>query len=127
LLQSEKSFVNVEECVDLFGFVCANSVVFAYFLDVYEARTDAILVIFHGTKTFAAFGITYAVIPWNATAGYTVPFVTLAAVLLFAHLLILGLYFTGARVRAWSVGDLWKRGQHITVMLSELAVWRVEP
>jgi hypothetical protein len=104
LLQFEKSFDNAEECVDLFGFVCANSVAFAYFLDVYKARTDAILVIFHGTKNFTAFGITYTVIPWNATAGYTAPFVVLAAVLLFAHILILGLYPTGARVRAWSAG-----------------------
>jgi hypothetical protein len=86
----------------LFGFVCANSIIYAYFLDVYEARTDAVLVIFNGTKNFAAFGITYAVIPWNLTAGYTIPFVVMAAILVFAHLLIVVLYFKGASIRAWS-------------------------
>jgi uncharacterized membrane protein YjgN (DUF898 family) len=88
--------------LDLFGFVCANSIIYAYFLDVYEARTDAVLVIFNGTKNFAAFGITYAVIPWNLTAGYTIPFVVMAAILVFAHLLIVVLYFKGASIRAWS-------------------------
>ncbi|MCJ1301128.1 hypothetical protein MMC08_003927 [Hypocenomyce scalaris] len=87
---------------NLFGFVCANGVVYAYFLDVYEARTDAVLVIFNSTKNIAAFCITYAVIPWNASAGYTVPFVVMAAILLFAHLLMLGLYFFGGKLRIWS-------------------------
>lgn len=87
---------------DLFGFVCANSVIFAYFLDVYEARTDAVLVIFNSTKNLAAFGITYAVIPWNTAAGYTIPFVVMAAILLLAHLLMVALYFTGSPLRSWS-------------------------
>ena len=88
--------------IDLFGFVCANSIIYAYFLDIYEARTDAVLVILNGTKNIAAFGITYAVIPWNLTAGYTVPFVVMAAILVFAHLLIVVLFFKGTSIRAWS-------------------------
>lgn len=88
--------------VDLFGFVTANGIVFAYLLDVYEARTDAVLVVFNGTKNLAAFCITYAIIPWNAEAGYTVPFVVMAVVVLVAHLLMLCVYVFGASMRTWS-------------------------
>ena len=87
---------------DKFGFVCANSIVYAYFLDVYEARADAVLVIFNSTKNLAAFAITYAVIPWNISAGYTTPFVVLAVILLFAHLLMVASYFNGGSIRPWS-------------------------
>jgi hypothetical protein len=76
--------------------------VYAYFLDIYEARTDAVLVIFNGTKNFAAFGITYGVIRWNSSAGYKIPFLVMAAILLVAHLTMLTLYFTGAELRRWS-------------------------
>ena len=89
-------------CADLFSFVGGLSVLYAYFLDVYEARTDAVLVIFNGVKNFAGFGITYAVFPWTAASGFTIPFVVLAMIVLVAHLLILALVFVGPRVRKWT-------------------------
>ena len=75
---------------------------YAYLLDVYEARTDAVLVMFHGVKNFAGFGITYAVFPWTAASGFTIPFVVLAMILLAGHIPMAVLYFIGPAVRKWT-------------------------
>ena len=86
----------------MFSFVGGLGILYAYFLDVYEARTDAVLVIFNGIKNFAGFGITYAVFPWTASSGFTIPFVVLAMVLLAAHTPMAALYFIGPGVRRWT-------------------------
>ncbi|RFU27153.1 hypothetical protein B7463_g9177, partial [Scytalidium lignicola] len=86
-----------------FGFVTANSISFAYLLDVYEARTDAVMVIFHSVKNFAAFGITFAIVPWITASGYAVPFGVLTSILVFAHLLLFSMYWLGPYLRSWSM------------------------
>jgi hypothetical protein len=83
--------------------VTANSISFAYLLDVYEARTDAVMVIFHGVKNLAAFGITFAIVPWVTASGYAVPFGVLAALLVVAHLLLFSMYWVGPYLRNWSM------------------------
>lgn len=85
-----------------FCFICSLSISFAYLLDVYEARMDTVMVIYNGMKNLAAFGINYAIIPWNTSAGYTVPFVVLAVILLVAHVPMLVVYFRGEAIRQWS-------------------------
>ncbi|KAJ9602622.1 hypothetical protein H2200_012815 [Cladophialophora chaetospira] len=87
---------------NLFSFVGGLGVAYAYLLDVYEVRTDAVLVMFHSVKNFAGFGITYAVFPWTAASGFTVPFVVLAMALLVAHIPMAALYFIGPGVRKWT-------------------------
>ncbi|OQV06659.1 hypothetical protein CLAIMM_11201 [Cladophialophora immunda] len=85
-----------------FSFIGCLSILFTYFLDVYEARTDAVLVVLNGVKNFAAFGISYAVFPWVLSAGYVTPFVVLSMVVLFSYLLLALLYFTGSGMRHWT-------------------------
>ncbi|KAK5421905.1 hypothetical protein LTR06_000162 [Exophiala xenobiotica] len=85
-----------------FCFICSLSISFAYLLDVYEARMDTVMVIYNGMKNLAAFGINYAIIPWNTSAGYTVPFVVLAVILAVAHVPMLVIYFKGEAIRQWS-------------------------
>ena len=53
-------------------------------------------------KNLAAFGISYAIVPWNTSAGYTVPFVVLAVILFVAHLLMVVVYFKGEAIRRWT-------------------------
>jgi hypothetical protein len=86
----------------LFGFVAANSIAYAYLLDVYEARMDDVMVIFNGIKNFAAFGATYAIVPWITRSGYTVPFVVMAIIFFMAHMEMVFLFFKGAAIRSWS-------------------------
>ena len=86
----------------LFGFTSAYSLSYAYLIDIYLARADATLVIVNGFKNLAAFGISYAIIPWNTNAGYTVPFVVLGCLCFAFHLLILLLWWKGETIRAWS-------------------------
>ena len=62
---------------------------------------DAVMVVFNGIKNIATFGISYAIVPWNTSAGFTIPFVVLGMLLLAAHLVALFLYFAGARLRQW--------------------------
>ncbi|KEF59711.1 uncharacterized protein A1O9_04557 [Exophiala aquamarina CBS 119918] len=85
-----------------FCFICSLSISFAYLLDVYEARMDTVMVIFNGMKNCAAFGISYAIVPWNTSAGYSVPFGGLAVVLFVAHVLMLVNYFKGEALRKWA-------------------------
>lgn len=86
----------------LFCFISAISTSFAYLLDIYEARTDSVMVIVNGIKNLAAFGISYAIIPWNTSAGYTIPFVAMAMIVLGAHLVMVVVYFRGERIRNWT-------------------------
>ncbi len=86
----------------VFSFIGGLSILFTYYLDVYEARTDAVLVMLNGIKNFAAFGISYAVFPWVLSAGYTVPFIVMATVLLLGYLLLAVQYFKGPAMRGWA-------------------------
>lgn len=85
-----------------FCFICSLSISFSYLLDVYEARMDSVMVIYNGMKNLASFGISYAIVPWNTSAGYSVPFGVLAAVLFVAHLLMALCYFKGEAMRRWA-------------------------
>ena len=87
---------------NLFGFITATSIATAYLVDVYLARSDAVLVILNGLKNFAAFGISYAIIPWNMGSGYAIPFGTLAAILGASHGIMLLLWWKGEDIRAWT-------------------------
>ncbi|KEF55245.1 uncharacterized protein A1O9_08899 [Exophiala aquamarina CBS 119918] len=85
----------------LFSFTSSAAILFAYLLDVYEARLDTVMVVFNGVKNIATFGISYAVLPWNA-GGLTVPFVVLGVLLFVAHLLIMVTYIKGEAIRHWT-------------------------
>jgi hypothetical protein len=63
---------------------------------------DTVMVIYNGMKNLAAFGISYAIVPWNTSAGYSVPFGVLAVVLFVAHLLMLVVYLKGEALRRWT-------------------------
>ncbi|ETI25799.1 hypothetical protein G647_02573 [Cladophialophora carrionii CBS 160.54] len=89
-------------CFVSFCFISSLSISFAYLLDVYEAKMDTVMVIDNGMKNLAAFGISYAIVPWNTSAGYTVPFVVMAVILLVAHLLMALVYFRGKQMREWT-------------------------
>ena len=69
---------------------------------MYLARGDATLVVVNGFKNVAAFGISYAIIPWNTSAGYAVPFGVLAAIIAVAHMLMAALWWKGKTIRAWT-------------------------
>lgn len=69
------------------------------------------MVIDNGMKNLAAFGISYAIVPWNTSAGFTVPFVVLAVILLVAHLLMALVYFKGEAMRAWTAGRFASAGE----------------
>ncbi|KIX06196.1 uncharacterized protein Z518_04170 [Rhinocladiella mackenziei CBS 650.93] len=89
-------------CFVSFCFIASLSISFAYLLDVYEARMDTVMVIYNGMKNLAAFGISYAIVPWNTSAGYTVPFVVMAVILFVAHLLMVLVYCRGEALRRWA-------------------------
>lgn len=75
---------------------------FAYLLDIYEVRTDSVMVVYNGVKNLAAFGISYAIVPWNTSAGYTIPFVVLAVILLVSHGFMAVCYWKGKAMREWT-------------------------
>lgn len=85
----------------LFSFTSAAAILFAYLLDVYEARLDTVMVVFNGVKNIAAFAISYAVVPWNA-GGFTVPFVVLGVLMFVAHLIVLVMWWQGRALRQWT-------------------------
>ena len=85
----------------LFSFTASSAILFAYLLDVYEARLDAVMVVFNGVKNIATFAISYAIVPWNAR-GFTIPFVVLGVLYFAAHLLVLIMYFKGEAIRRWT-------------------------
>ena len=101
-LSDDYTFRSNSSGTDLFGFICASSLSLAYLVDIYLARADAAFVIVNGLKNVAAFGISYAIIPWNMSAGYAVPFGALAAVVFAAHSIILVLWWKGAAIRRWT-------------------------
>ncbi|EXJ59425.1 uncharacterized protein A1O5_12306 [Cladophialophora psammophila CBS 110553] len=86
----------------LFSFTSAASILFAYLLDVYEARMDTVMVVFNGVKNIATFAISYAIIPWNTSAGYSIPFIVLGLLLLAGHLLVGLIYWKGEAMRHWT-------------------------
>lgn len=86
-----------------FSFIGGLSILFTYLLDIYEARTDVVLVALNGVKNLAAFGISYAVFPWILSAGYTTPFLVMSMVVLLSYLLLALLYFTGPKLRRWTM------------------------
>lgn len=65
---------------------------------------DMVMVIYNGMKNLAAFGISYAIVPWNTSAGYSVPFGVMAVILFMAHLLMVLNYFKGEALRSWTAG-----------------------
>lgn len=85
----------------LFSFTSSAAILFAYLLDVYEARLDTVMVVFNGIKNIATFAISYAVVPWNSK-GFTEPFVVLAVLLFVAHFLVLAMYLKGETIRHWT-------------------------
>ncbi|OAP63485.1 hypothetical protein AYL99_02712 [Fonsecaea erecta] len=89
-------------CFVSFCFIASLSISFAYLLDVYEARMDTVMVIDNGMKNLAAFGISYAIVPWNTSAGYSIPFAVMAVILFVAHLLMAVVYLKGEAMRKWS-------------------------
>lgn len=94
----------------MFTFLVAATLTQTYLVDVYIARADATLVIMNGLKNFAAFGISYAVVPWNTKSGYSISFGVLAIISVVAHLPILIFWWRGARIRAWSE-KVWKEAR----------------
>ncbi len=69
--------------------------------DVYLERADAALVVLNGLKNLSAFGLVYAVTPWNVASGYSVSFGCLAVILFVFHLPMLLLYYKGQAIREW--------------------------
>ena len=63
---------------------------------------DTVMVIYNGMKNLAAFGISYAIVPWNTSAGYSIPFGVLAVVVFVGHLPMLLTYFKGEVIRQWT-------------------------
>ena len=93
-----------------FAFLVAVNLTQMYLIDVYEARADATLVIQNGLKNLAAFGISYAIVPWNTAQGYEVPFGVLAALVFLAHVPIFVFWWKGPQIREWS-GKIWKEAR----------------
>jgi hypothetical protein len=85
-----------------FSFIVTLTIIFAYLLDVYEARMDALMVPFNGIKNVAVFGFNYSVVPWTLSSGYKVPFIVIAMILLFAHGIMVVVYLKGEAIRKWS-------------------------
>ncbi|KAK0758173.1 hypothetical protein N5P37_009474 [Trichoderma harzianum] len=100
----------IGEALVMFCFVTANNLTQTYLVDIYEARADATLVVLNGFKNFAAFGISYAVVPWNTSAGYAEPFGVLAALVFVAHIPIFIFWWRGKEIREWSAKH-WKEAK----------------
>jgi len=83
------------------GACIGGSIVYTYFADVYLERADAALVVLNGLKNWSAFGIVYAVTPWNTYSGYAVSFGCLAVILFVFHIPMLVLWAWGERIRKW--------------------------
>ena len=94
----------------MFAFLVAANLTATYLIDVYIARADASLVILNGFKNFAAFGISYAIIPWNTASGYAIPFGVLAVLVFLAHVPVFVLWWKGPQIREWS-GKIWKEAR----------------
>jgi hypothetical protein len=91
----------------MFSFLVACNLTQTYLMDVYIARADAALVIQNGFKNIAAFGISYAIVPWNNASGYAIPFGVLAVIVFLAHVPVFVLWKKGPEIRGWS-GKMWE-------------------
>lgn len=89
-----------------FCFISSLSISFAYLLDIYKDQMDMVMVILHGVKNLASFALSYAIVPWNTAAGYTIPFVVMAILMLVAHLLMGLCYWKGDAIRRWTTEQL---------------------
>ncbi|KAJ5811775.1 hypothetical protein N7474_008076 [Penicillium riverlandense] len=81
--------------------VIAGNITYTYMADVYQERTDQVLVMLNALKNLSAFGLVYAVTPWNTHSGYSVAFGCLAVILFAAHLPLVLLYYRGAKMQTW--------------------------
>lgn len=86
-----------------FSSIIAGNITYTYIADSYLERADASLVILNGLKNLSAFGLVYAVNPWNMHSGYAVAFGCLAVILFTFHLPMAILYFKGETIRDWQV------------------------
>jgi hypothetical protein len=78
-----------------FFFVSSLSVTFAYLLDIYGDKTDNVMIVVNAFKNFAAFGVSFAIIPWTTKSGYAIPLGVLAAIVAVGHLfMVICYYFT---------------------------------
>ena len=78
-----------------FFFVSSLSVTFAYLLDIYGDKTDNVMIVVNAFKNFAAFGVSFAIVPWTTKSGYAIPLGVLAAVIAVGHLfMVMCYYFT---------------------------------
>ncbi|KAF7548686.1 hypothetical protein G7046_g8592 [Stylonectria norvegica] len=75
--------------------VVAGNIIYTYMAETYLQHADSALVMLNALKNFAAFGIVYAVTPWNTHSGYTAAFGCLAAILFVAHIPVVLLYYKG--------------------------------
>jgi hypothetical protein len=87
-----------------FGSIVAGNVTYTYIADTYLERADTALVILNGLKNLTAFGLVYAVVPWNTNSGYAVAFGCLGVILFAFHAPMLLLYYKGSSIRAWQRG-----------------------
>lgn len=78
-----------------FSAVVAGNITYTYMAETYLEHADSALVMLNALKNLAAFGIVYAVTPWNTHSGYAVAFGCLAVVLFTAHAPVLLLYYKG--------------------------------
>ncbi len=91
----------VGEFLMAFGSIVAGNITYTYVADTYLERADAALVILNGLKNLSAFGLVYAVTPWNTHSGYATAFGCLAVVLFTFHLPMAILYYKGYAIRSW--------------------------
>ena len=84
-----------------FAGIVAGNITYTYMTDIYMERADAALVVLNGLKNLTAFGLVYAVVPWNGTSGYAVSFGSLAVILFAFHVPMLVLYYKGQAIHKW--------------------------
>jgi hypothetical protein len=84
-----------------FSAVVAGNITYTYLADVYLERTDSVLVMLNALKNLTAFGLVYAVTPWNTHSGYAVSFGCLAVILFIAHSPVLLLYYKGSAMQSY--------------------------
>ncbi|KAL6251955.1 hypothetical protein RBB50_002165 [Rhinocladiella similis] len=91
----------IGEFLMAFGSIVAGNVTYTYIADTYLERADTALVMLNGLKNLSAFGLVYAVTPWNTYSGYAISFGGLAVILFAFHLPIVILWWKGAAIRQW--------------------------
>jgi hypothetical protein len=86
------------------GAAVGGNILCTYFADVYLERADVALVVLNGLKNFSAFGLVYAVTPWNEHSGYAVAFGCLGVILFVFHIPMFILWKWGDKIRKWQAG-----------------------